>query len=157
MKKFLYLGMVGWVMLSACSGADTVIKKRWQNTENTLSLQDITSKDFTLMDAGARLEQALEISLDNSSFIVAGKNARYILKYKILNFEEGSRAMRIATLGLSDSARSTLKVKAALFREGTMVGGWAIHSWVKGGITGGSEDDLFSKAAEEIVQHLNGK
>jgi hypothetical protein len=37
-----------------------------------------------------------------------------------------------------------------------MVGAWEVNSWVSGGITGGSEQDLFDSAAKEIADHLRG-
>jgi len=46
-----------------------------------------------------------------------------------------------------------LKVKVALFDEEEMVGGWEVNSWLSGGL---SETKLFTKAAEEIADHLKG-
>lgn len=142
--------------LPACSGVDSVTKKRWSNSENTISIVDMTSKDFRLMDAGSKLQGAIEETLEMTGYILAGKNARYHLKYKIIEFDEGNRMARIATMGMSDSARAQLRVKAALYDNGDMVGAWEVDSWVSGGITGGSEDNLYDFAAKEIADHLRG-
>ncbi len=142
--------------LPACSGVDSVTKKRWSNSENTISIVDMTSKDFRLMDAGSKLQGAIEETLEMTGYILAGKNARYHLKYKIIEFDEGNRMARIATMGMADSARAQLRVKAALYDNGNMVGAWEVDSWVSGGITGGSEDNLYDFAAKEIADHLRG-
>jgi hypothetical protein len=144
------------IALSACSGVDSVTKKRWSNSENTISIMDMTSKDFRLMDAGSRLQSAIEGNLQTTGYILAGKDARYHLKYKIMEFDEGNRMARIATMGMSDSAKAQLRVKAALYDRGNMVGAWEVDSWVSGGVTGGSEDNLYESAAKEIAGHLRG-
>ena len=144
------------IALPACSGVDSVTKKRWNNSENTISIVDMTSKDFRLIDAGSKLQGAIEDTLEMTGYILAGKNARYHLKYKIMEFDEGNRMARIATMGMSDSAKAQLRVKAALYDNGNMVGAWEVDSWVSGGVTGGSEDKLYEFAAKEIAEHLRG-
>jgi hypothetical protein len=144
------------ITLPACSGVDSVTKKRWSNSENTISIVDMTSKDFRLMDAGSKLQGAIEETLEMTGYILAGKNARYHLKYKIIEFNEGNRMARIATMGMSDSARAQLRVKAALYDNGNIVGAWEVDSWVSGGVTGGSEDNLYELAAKDIAEHLRG-
>ena len=142
--------------LPACSGVDSVTKKRWSNSENTISIVDMTSRDFRLMDAGSKMQGAIEDQLQFTGYVLSGKNARYHLKYKVIEFEEGSRMARIATMGFADSAKGELRVKAALYDNGSMVGAWEVNSWIAGGIAAGSEDDLFDSAASEIAQHLRG-
>jgi hypothetical protein len=142
--------------LPACSGVDSVTKKRWSNSENTISIIDMTSKDFRLMDAGSQLQGAIEEKLEMTGYILAGKSARYHLKYKIMEFDKGNRMARIATMGMSDSAKAQLRVKVALYDNGNMVGAWEVDSWISGGVIGGSEDDLYDFAAKEIADHLRG-
>mgnify|MGYP003987788269 FL=1 len=108
--------------LPACSGVDSVTKKRWSNSENTISIVDMTSRDFRLMDAGSKMQGAIEDQLQFTGYVLSGKNARYHLKYKVIEFEEGSRMARIATMGFADSAKGELRVKAALYDNGSMVG-----------------------------------
>ena len=144
------------IALPACAGVDSVTKKRWNNSENTISIVDMTSKDFRLIDAGSKLQGAIEETLEMTGYILAGKNARYNLKYKIIEFDEGNRMARLATMGMSDSARAQLRVKAALYDNGNMVGAWEVDSWVSGGVTGGSEDNLYELAAKDIAEHLRG-
>ena len=144
------------IALPACSGVDSVTKKRWSNSENTISIVDMTSRDFRLMDAGSKLQGAVEEQLEFTGYVLAGKTARYHLKFKVMQFDEGSRMARIATMGISESAKGELRVKAALFDGGDMVGAWEVNSWVSGGITGGSEQDLFDSVAQEIADHLRG-
>ena len=144
------------IALPACSGVDSVTKKRWSNSENTISIVDMTSRDFRLMDAGSKLQGAVEEQLEFTGYVLAGKNARYHLKFKVMKFDEGSRMARIATMGIYESAKGELRVKAALFDSGDMVGAWEVNSWVSGGITGGSEQDLFDSVAQEIADHLRG-
>jgi hypothetical protein len=151
--KFLILVLL---ILPACSGVDSVTKKRWSNSENTISIVDMTSRDFSLLDAGSKLQGAVEEQLQFTGYTLSGKNARYQLKIKIMEFREGSRAVRIATMGLADSARGQLRAKVALYDRGSMVGAWEVDSWVAGGVTGGTEDDLFEAAAAEIADHLRG-
>ncbi len=142
--------------LPACSGVDSVTKKRWSNTENTISILDMTSRDFSLMDAGSRVQGAIEEQLQYTGYVLAGKNARYHLKYKVVEFDEGNRMARIATMGLLDSSKGKLRVKVALYDKGEMVGAWEVNSWIAGGITGGSEQNLYETAAKEIAEHLRG-
>ena len=144
------------IALPACAGVDSVTKKSWSNSENTISIVDMTSKDFRLIDAGSKLQGAIEETLEMTGYILAGKNARYHLKYKIIEFDEGNRMARLATMGMSDSARAELRVKAALYDNGNMVGAWEVDSWVSGGVTGGSEDNLYELAAKDIAEHLRG-
>ena len=144
------------ITLPACAGVDSVTKKSWSNSENTISIVDMTSKDFRLIDAGSKLQGAIEETLEMTGYILAGKNARYNLKYKIIEFDEGNRMARLATMGMSDSARAKLRVKAALYDNGNIVGAWEVDSWVSGGVTGGSEDNLYEFAAKEIAEHLRG-
>ena len=144
------------ITLPSCAGVDSVTKKSWSNSENTISIVDMTSKDFRLIDAGSKLQGAIEEILEMTGYILAGKNARYHLKYKIIDFDEGNRMARLATMGMSDSARAQLRVKAALYDNGNMVGAWEVDSWVSGGVTGGSEDNLYELAAKDIAEHLRG-
>jgi hypothetical protein len=144
------------IALPACSGVGSVTKKRWSNSENTISIVDMTSRDFRLMDAGSKLQGAVEEQLEFTGYVLAGKTARYHLKFKVMQFDEGSRMARIATMGIYESAKGELRVKAALFDGGDMVGAWEFNSWVSGGITGGSEQDLFDSVAQEIADHLRG-
>lgn len=144
------------IALPACAGVDSVTKKSWSNSENTISIVDMTSKDFRLIDAGSKLQGAIEETLEMTGYILAGKNARYHLKYKIIEFDEGNRMARLATMGMSDSAKAQLRVKAALYDNGNMVGAWEVDSWVSGGVTGGSEDNLYELAAKDIAGHLRG-
>ena len=144
------------LVLPGCSGVDSVTKKRYQNTENTIVLRDLTASDFDLQDAGSQLQGAIEDAMAETSYTLAGESARYSLKYKVLEFDGGSRIARIATMGFSDSAKAKLRVKAALFDGQDMVGAWEVDSWVKGGPMGGTEKNLFEHAAKEITSHLKG-
>ena len=153
LSKFLIVLLMA---LPACSGVDSVTKKRWSNSENTISVVDMTSKDFRLMDAGSKVQGAVENNLEMTGYILAGKEARYQLKYKVTEFDAGNRMARIATMGMSDSAKARLRLKAALYDKGDMVGAWEVDSWVAGGVTGGSEDNLYEAAAQEIAGHLRG-
>ena len=94
------------LVLPACSGVDSVTKKRYQNTENTIALKDLTASDFDLQDAGSQLRSAIENAMADTSYSLAGESARYRLKYKVLEFDGGSRIARIATclLYTSDAA-----------------------------------------------------
>ena len=144
------------IALPACAGVDSVTKKSWSNSENTISIVDMTSKDFRLIDAGSKLQGSIEETLEMTGYILAGKNARYHLKYKVIEFDEGNRMARLATMGMSNSARAELRVKAALYDNGNMVGAWEVDSWISGGVTGGSEDNLYELAAKDIAEHLRG-
>jgi len=108
------------------------------------------------MDAGSKMQGAIEDQLQFTGYALSGKNARFNLKYKVMEFNEGSRMARIATMGFADSAKGELRVKAALYDNGNMVGAWEVNSWIAGGITGGSEQELFDTAASEIAEHLRG-
>ena len=157
MKFITNILILSLLVLPACSGVGSVTKKRYQNTENTIALKDLTASDFDLQDAGSQLQSAIEDAMADTSYTLAGESARYRLKYKVLEFDGGSRIARIATMGFSDSAKAKLRVKAALF-DGPkkMVGAWEVDSWVKGGIMGGTEEKLFERAAKEIISHLKG-
>ena len=144
------------LVIPGCSGVDSVTKKRYQNTENTIVLKDLTASDFDLQDAGSQLQSAIEDAMADTSYTIAGDSARYRLKYKVLEIDGGRRIARIATMGFSDSAKAKLRVKAALFDGQDMVGAWEVDSWVKGGLTGGTDKDLFDRAAKEITSHLKG-
>lgn len=158
MHKWIVIGLALVVALGACTGAETVTHKRWEQHLNRVYLNDITVKNNSLKEAGSQLRLALEKRLDNSLFIVGEepKQAKYELKYKITQFEEGSRLKRLATFGIDEGSRALLNVKIALIgKEGTL-GAWQVKTWVNGGLTGGSEDELFAQAAEQILQHLRG-
>lgn len=146
------------VGLGACTGTKSFTHKRWDQHQNIVYLQDITVRDDSLNGAGARLRLALEDRLDDSLFIVGEEpqKAKYQLKYKIINFNEGSRLKRLATFGIDDSSRALLNVKIALIGKEGVLGAWHVKTWVKGGLTGGSTDQLFSEAAEQILQHMRG-
>ena len=146
------------MILSACAGTETITHKRWEKDLNLVFLRDITSKNSALGEAGSRLRLALENQLDDSLFIVGEerKIAKYELKYKVIRFQEGNRLKRLATFGIDEGSRAMLNVKIALIgKEGTL-GAWQVKTWVKGGIAGGSDEKLFSQAAEQILQHMKG-
>ena len=148
--------MLSLLALSACSGVGSLTKKRYQNAENTIVIIDMTGRSYDLQNAGSQLESAIEDAMIDTSYALAGKSARYRLKYKVLEFDEGSRALRIASMGFSDLGKSKLRAIVALFDGRKMVGKWEINSWVKGGPTGGTEEKLFERAAKEITSHLKG-
>jgi len=156
MKLIAHLLLLTLLSLPACSGVGSVTKKRYSNAENTIVLIDMTVRNFDLQDAGSQLQGAIEDAMIDTSYALAGENARYRLKYKVLEYDEGNRIARIATMGLSDFGKSKLRVKAALFDGRKMVGAWEVNSWVKGGPTGGTEEKLFERAAKEITDHLRG-
>lgn len=132
-----------------------MVKKNWANKENTLVLVDLTPNDLALKDSGPALMNALEDSLlAHTSFVLSPDEGQYQLKYKVLEYVQGSRGMRLATLGLMESADSKLSVKVALYNKGKLVGGWAVESWLKDGVR--TEDTLFKEAADDIVSHLRG-
>ena len=140
MKYYFYLIISIFLFFSACSGVDSRVNKSFKNTENTIALKDLTARDHEMMDAGSQLEDALEDTIARSVFIITHEDAKYILKYKVLNYTKG-RAL----------AKSTLEVKAALYDEGERVGAWTIDAWVRG-----VKERLFQKAADEITRHLRG-
>jgi hypothetical protein len=156
MKIISQILILSLLALPACSGVGSLTKKRYQNAENTIVLIDRTTRDYDLQNAGSQLQSAIEDAMVDTSYALAGESARYRLKYKVLEFDEGSRALRIASMGFSDWARSKLRVKVALFDGRDMVGAWEVNSWVKGGPTGGTEAKLFERAAKEITSHLRG-
>ena len=156
MRIITHILILSLLALPACSGVGSLTKKRYQNAENTIVLIDMTSRSYDLQNAGSQLQSALEDAMNDTSYSLGGKNARYRLKYKVLEFDEGSRALRIASMGFSDGAKSKLRTKGALFDGRKMVGAWEINSWVKGGPTGGTEEKLFERAAKEITGHLKG-
>jgi outer membrane lipoprotein-sorting protein len=146
------------VFLSACAGADSQTKRDFKNTANTIAFKNLSQKDFSMMEAGSQLKIALEAALSDpfapTSFVLAHREASYVLKYKILEYQEGSRVMGVVTLGLSKASHGKLKVKAALFRKGKVVGAWVVDSWTKGAFGAGT---LFKKAAHKIMGQLMGR
>ena len=155
-KHYSYFTISIFLFFSACSGVDSGVNKSFKNTENTITLKDLTARDYGMMDAGSQLESALEDTIARSMFIITHENPKYILKYKVLDYDKGSRLGRFSTFGISKSAHAKLEVKVALYDEGEKVGAWTINAWVKGGPFGGSPATLFQKAADEVMNHLRG-
>ena len=140
MKYYSYFIISIFLFFSACVGVSSQTNKNFKNTENTIAIKDLTSRDHEMMDAGSQLEDALEDTIARSVFIITHENPKYILKYKVLNYRKG-RAL----------SKSTLEVKAALYDEGEKVGAWTIDAWTRG-----ANARLFQKAADEITSHLRG-
>ena len=141
MKYYSYFIISIFLFFSACAGVSSQTNKSFKNTENTIAIKDLTSRDHEAMDAGSQLEDALEDTISRSVFIITHEDPKYILKYKVLNYRKG-RAL----------SKSTLEVKAALYDEGDMVGAWTVDAWVRG-----AKARLFQKAADEITRHLRGE
>ncbi len=141
MKYYSYFIISTFLFFSACAGVSSQTNKNFENTENTIAIKDLTSRDHEMMDAGSQLEDALEDTIARSVFIVTQEDPKYVLKYKVLNYRKG-RAL----------SKSTLEVKAALYDEGDMVGAWTVDAWVRG-----VKARLFQKAADEITRHLRGE
>ena len=139
MKHYPYFIVSTFLFFSACVGVSSQTNKNFKNTENTIAIKDLTSRDHEAMDAGSQLEDALEDAIARSVFIVTREDPKYILKYKVLNYRK------------SHILKSTLEVKAALYDEGDMVGAWTVDAWVRG-----VKARLFQKAADEITRHLRG-
>lgn len=158
MQQFLALSLSLIFFLTACSGTDSVTRKSWSEHKNTIYLQDLTSNKNDFQDAGDQLRLALEDQFADTLFLVAEekKHARFQMKYKVTEFNKGSRLKRMATFGIDDGSRARIKVKVALFSEEGILGQWEVESWVGGGITGGSASQLFEQVAEQILQHLKG-
>ena len=155
-RLFIYV-ISSALLLSACTGSETVVKKRFNNTSASVTIQDLTQDKDDFIIAGTGLEAAIEEALSDTMFVVAQEDGNFLLKYKVVKYQGGSRAGRVASLGLSEKSRIYLKVKVAMFDESDqMVGAWEVESWVSGGITGGSEKSLFEEAAHEIVEHMKG-
>lgn len=158
MQKILTLSLSLIFFLTACSGTDSVTRKPWSKHQNTIHLQDLTSKINDFPYAGDQLRLALENQLAHTLFLVAEqkKHARFHLKYKVTGFNKGSRLKRMATFGIDDGSRARIKVKVALFSEEGVLGQWEVESWIGGGITGGSASQLFERVAKQILKHLKG-
>jgi len=157
MKYYFYFIISIFLFFSACSGVDSRVNKSFKNTENTIALKNLTTRDYRMTDAGSQLESALEDTIARSMFIITHENPKYTLKYKVLDYSKGSRLGRFSTFGISRSAHAKLEVKVALYDEGEKVGAWTIDAWVKGGPFGGNPSRLFQKAADEITRHLRGE
>ena len=159
MKKLTIFCLAFIFFTASCSGVNSVVKKRWRNSENTIAIMDMTSSGDEVMNAGAQLHRALEESLLKTNFVVGSsdESTHYKLKYKVVEFDQGSRVKRFAALGvLSKAGQASMKVKAALFTKNKLVGRWDVESWLNDGFLGGSSNAIFNKAAEEIVDHLKG-
>jgi hypothetical protein len=159
MKKPMGLFLLCVFSLAACSGVNSVVKKKWKNEENTISVIDITSKDDNLMEAGARLHRMLEESLTGANFVITSSSdpARYQLKYKVVEYEPGNRVARFAALGvISKAGKAEIRVQAALFTGSTLLGRWDVEGWVNDGFLGGTDKTMFKEAARKIVEHLKG-
>ena len=157
MRRFLIFVFLSTFLFSACTGSETRVKKKYRNKNTTVTIQDLTQDKDDFIIAGTGLETAIEEELSNTMFVVAEQDGTYLLKYKVLKYQGGSRAGRVASLGLSEKSRIYLKVKVAMFDEtDALIGAWEVESWVSGGIIGGSEDTLFDEAAKEIVDHMKG-
>ncbi len=128
--------------------------KRWENRDTTLKLQDLSKSTFS--EPGRQLGLAIEEALHDSAFIVTDRAAHYLLKYKIVRYQKGNRWTRLMTFGINESSRAMMTVKVALYNQRGMLAAWEIESWVNGGPTGGSEESLYEKAAQEILEHLKG-
>ncbi len=143
--------------LSACTGAESVTKKRWENKDTTIKLVDMTSKKGDLNEAGSDLGFAIEDALQDSAFVVVeNREAHYQLKYKVVDFQRGSRWKRMLSFGIHEKSRAMLTVKVALYNKRGMLTAWEVDAWVNSGPTGGSESSLYEQAAEEILNHLKG-
>ncbi len=154
----LMVALVLVVGLSACTGAKSITHKRWDQHRNTVYLLDITVQNNGLEKAGDRLRLALEDRLGDSIFLVGEdpKQAKYQLKYKITEFKKGNRLKRLATFGIDDGSRAMLNVKIALIGKEGVLGAWQVQTWVRGGLAGGSDQKLFTQAADKILKHLKG-
>ncbi len=157
-QGMIIVALVLAVGLSACTGTKSIIHKRWDQHRNTVYLQDITVQNNGLGEAGDRLRLALEDRLEDSMFLVGEdpKQAKYQLKYKITQFKKGNRLKRLATFGIDDDSRAMLNVKIALIGKEGVLGAWQVQTWVQGGLAGGSDDKLFTQAADKILKHLKG-
>jgi hypothetical protein len=157
MLRFSVFYIAILLFLSACTGSETIVKKKYRNTNTTVTIQDLTQDKDDFIIAGTGLETAIEEQLTNTMFVVADQDGTYLLKYKVIKYQGGSRAGRVASLGMSEKSRIYLKVKVGMFDESDdLIGSWIVESWVSGGIIGGSEDTLFDEAAKEIVDHMKG-
>ena len=143
-------------LLTACTGAETITKKRWENRDTTIKLVDITSQSSNLADASSELGMAIEDALDDSAFVVTDRKAHFVLKYKVVEYQQGSRWKRALTFGIDEGSRALLKAKIALYNAQGMLAAWEVDSWVNGGPTGGSESSLYEQAAEQVFAHLKG-
>ena len=153
MRGFLALCLSLAFFLTACSGTDTVIKKPWSKHRNTVYIEDLTLKKDASRYAGHQLRVALEDQFTSTLFIVVEdkEHAKYLIKYKVTEFNQGSRLKRFFTFGIDDGSHATMTVKIGLLGEQGTLGKWKVSTWVNGGITGGSEDDLYEQAAEQIL------
>ncbi len=156
MKKILALLMFAFVFAMGCAGADTTVKKDWEMDSRSLAVVDMTNSNDDYLDASSHLLAQLEESVNDTIFVLNQENPTFKLKFKVTDYREGSRLTRMATFGASDSARAELQVKAALYQGKSMLGAWEVNTWVNGGMTGGSEDMLFKRAADEIITHMKG-
>ena len=154
--KHIYFIISILLFFAACSGVDSQTKKNFKNTENTIAIVDLTKGEYKVVAAGSKLESALEDMIARSMFIITYESSKYVLKYKVLDYAEGSRIRRFSTFGFSKSAHGKLQVKVALYDEGQKVGEWTIESWIKGGPFGGDSTHLFIKISDKIFKHLRG-
>jgi hypothetical protein len=145
--KHIYFIISILLFFAACSGVDSQTKKKFKNTENTIAIVDLTKGAHKVVAAGSKLESALEDMIARSMFIITYESSKYVLKYKVLDYAEGSRMRRFSTFGFSKSAHGKLQVKVALYDEGQKVGAWTI---------GGDSTHLFIKISDKIFKHLRG-
>ncbi len=156
-KKSIFIIVALLFIFSACTGVDSVTKKSWRNDSNSIVIEDMTPQNENLLDASSTLQGILEDLIQiNTSYVITRDTARYELKFRVLEYQEGSRVSRLVTLGMADFAKAQLRVKVGLFDGKTMLGFWEVEAWVNGGIIGGSHSQVFDDAAMEIVEHLKG-
>ncbi len=156
-NKISILALLLLFALTACSGVESITRKRWETHQNTIILKDLTKK-FSLQGASSGLRNALETEMTDSMFMVVPNNvkAKYHLKFQVTMFDHGNRFKRFVTFGIDDGSRALMNVKVALLSQEGMLGAWEVQSWVSGGMTGGSPDKLYEKAAQQILKNLRG-
>lgn len=156
MKNYLNFGLISLflIALTGCGAGKVLVLEpvnspcpirsiHLQPTADTIKLEPTMAKKF---------EKILASKMYAKNKFTSGDEIT--LKYRFLQLNEGNRFSRWFLGGIGNAGEGTLTVEATYFdKSGKQIGKVQAEGKIGSGMFGGSFENAFEKAADEIVQY----
>lgn len=156
MKSCLNFGLMTLflITLTGCGAGKVLVLEPMHCTSQTQTIQIQPTTDTIKLDAAVanKFKKILASKMYAKEKFKPGDEIT--LKYRFLQLNEGNRFSRWFLGGIGNAGEGTLTVEVTYFdKNGKQIGKIQAEGKIGSGMFGGSFDNAFEKAADEIVKY----
>lgn len=149
--------LAGCLVLAACGTGRTLVKeaptekKAFQSAKATRSPDTVTVPEEYRKLFANKIRERLYGTKQKPGPFTEGDGLT--IEIKVVQFDEGSQALRYLTGGIGNSGEGSLQVQAHFLDNGKKLAEILIEGRIGSGLFGGSMGEAVDKAAEQIAKY----